>query len=263
MAADANLAPIGIPGELYLGGPKVARGYIGRPDLTTTSFVQVASLPEAGRLYKTGDRVRWLEDGNLEFLGRVDFQIKLNGQRIEVGEIESVLRQVKGVRDAMVMVRQTPAGVSRLVAYVLAREGEKKKLMEACESQLPSYMVPSVVVCLEEWPLNANGKVDRRVLPEPEWGGHSSHQMEPRTRREVWVVQIVEEVLQVDSVGVDTDLLLVGLTSLLAVRVSSLLASRHSLTVASSSIMQHRVVSKIAAVVQSGESGQALSLIHI
>ena len=100
--------PVGVAGELYLGGPKVARGYIGRQDLTDQAFVRVAAtLPNAGRLYKTGDRVRWLRSGNVDFLGRADFQIKLNGQRIEVGEIESVLRQVHGVRDAMVMVRQT------------------------------------------------------------------------------------------------------------------------------------------------------------
>jgi amino acid adenylation domain-containing protein len=148
---DTNLrvVPLGVIGELYSGGSKVARGYIGRPDLTAAAFVHSPDLPFAGRLYKTGDRVRFLPDGSVEFLGRVDFQIKLNGQRIEAGEIEAVLRQVEGVRDAVVMVRLTPAGQARLVAYVVPSTIQHNMLLQTCEMQLPGYMVPAAVVALE------------------------------------------------------------------------------------------------------------------
>ena len=166
---DAHMkpVPVGVAGELYLGGLKVARGYIGRADLTAASFVSVPALPLAGRLYKTGDRVRWLQDGNVDFLGRVDFQVKLNGQRIEAGEIEAVLRQAEGVRDAVVVVQKTKAGVTRLVAYVVPGDVEAEGALEVCRSQLPAYMVPAVVVGLREWPLNSSGKVDRKQLPPP------------------------------------------------------------------------------------------------
>ena len=237
--------PISVPGELYLGGPKVARGYIHRPDLTHTAFV--SALPIAGRQYKTGDRVRWLQDGNLEFLGRMDFQIKLNGQRIETGEIEAVLRQAAGVQEALVLVDQTPAGMARLVAYVVPADVEREVLINVCQSQLPGYMVPSVVVALEEWPLNANGKVDRKLLPAPEWGKEqAANHVAARTGTEQWLVDAAQQVLQVQSVSANADLLGLGLTSLLAVRLSSLLGTRNSVRVSSTLIMQHRTVCGIA-----------------
>ena len=181
-----------VAGELHLGGPKVARGYIGRPDLTAASFLTLPAShqlpPAAGRVYRTGDLVRWLPDGNLVFLGRVDFQVKLNGQRIETQEIEAVVRQVPGVQDALVTVCKTPAGVPRLVAYCVVGEagaagGEAAALGEeakrACTEQLPGYMVPSLVVALEAWPLNSSGKVDRKALPAPDWGSSAQEYVAP------------------------------------------------------------------------------------
>ena len=159
--------PVGVAGELYLGGPKVGRGYIGRPDLTEKSFVHVRSLPDAGRLYKTGDRVKWLPDGSVDFLGRVDFQVKLNGQRLETGEIEALLRQAEGVGDALVVLWTSSDNRPRLVGYVVGANADEASLREICSKALPGYMVPSVFMPLPEWPLNANGKIDRKRLPAP------------------------------------------------------------------------------------------------
>ena len=158
--------PIGVPGELHLAGPKLARGYIGRPDLTARSFRHHSSLHQ--RLYATGDRARWLPSGDLEFLGRIDFQIKLNGQRIEPGEIQAAARSAAGVREAVVGLRPTAAGTDRLVAWVVPGRADPGAVLEACRAGLPGYMAPSVVVPLAEWPLSSSGKLDRRALPMPE-----------------------------------------------------------------------------------------------
>ena len=162
--SGGGTVPIGVAGELYLGGPKVARGYIGRDDLTNAAFVNVASLPNTGRLYKTGDRVRWLPDGNLEFLGRVDFQIKLHGQRIEAGEIEVVLRSVTNVEDAVVMAEHSPSGLATLVGYIISADVSIPSAFQTARAALPAYMVPSEILALSEWPLNSSGKVDRSRL---------------------------------------------------------------------------------------------------
>ena len=139
-----------------------------------------------GRLYKTGDRVRWLRDGRLDFLGRVDFQIKINGQRVETGEIESVLSQCPGVRDALVIAKASSNGTMRLVGYVLGDGLDTGGVLDVCRAQLPVYMVPSALVELSEWPLNANGKVDRKQLPQP---GKTDTHVAPRFTVEFEVVR--------------------------------------------------------------------------
>eukprot|EP00854_Cymbomonas_tetramitiformis_P006732 gene6732-8055_t len=144
--------PIGVAGELYLGGPKVTCGYIGGPDLTDAAFVHVPELCPEGRLYKTGDRVRWLASGNLEFLGRIDHQVKLNGLRIELGEIEAVLRQHEGIRDAAVVVKREPStGREQLVGYVLPAGADIDGARAECARVLPVYMVPTAIVAMEEY----------------------------------------------------------------------------------------------------------------
>ncbi|KAK3284318.1 hypothetical protein CYMTET_8029 [Cymbomonas tetramitiformis] len=163
--------PIGVAGELYLGGPKVTQGYIGGPDLTDAAFVHVPELCPEGRLYKTGDRVRWLASGNLEFLGRMDHQVKLNGLRIELGEIEAALRQHESVRDAAVVVKREPStGREQLVGYVLPAGADIDGARAECARVLPVYMVPTAIVAMEEWPMTSSGKLDGKQLPDPDWG---------------------------------------------------------------------------------------------
>ena len=212
------VVPVGVAGELWLGGPKVARGYMGRDDLTEESMMELATLPDAGRLYKTGDRVRWLRDGNLDFIGRVDFQVKLNGQRLETGEIEATVRLVEGVSDALVTVHKG-SGTARLVVYVVPDTVPKEDILGACREHLPAYMVPSVVMGMAAWPLNANGKIDRKQLPEPELGTESF--VAATTAEESMIQGIFASVLNIDAdkISVTEDFFTMGGTSLTAVAV--------------------------------------------
>src|SRR3569833_2774639 len=175
MEGEGALLPSGVVGELYLGGAGLSRGYLNRPGPTAEKFIPHRFSGEPGeRLYRTGDLARWLSDGTLEYLGRVDHQVKVRGYRIELGEIESVLLGHEGVRDAVVVARET-SGDKQLVSYVVAKSGVQvdapaliHELRTCLQEQLPGYMVPSAFVVLESLPLTATGKVDRKVLPAPE-----------------------------------------------------------------------------------------------
>ncbi|WP_409279637.1 amino acid adenylation domain-containing protein, partial [Pseudomonas defluvii] len=162
--ADLNLLPPGVAGELYIGGEGLARGYHQRPDLTAERFVPDPFSTTGGRLYRSGDRVRWLADGNLEYLGRIDQQVKLRGYRIELGEIEARLQAHADVGEAVVLLRD-----KRLVGYVVSNrdDGLGDELKAQLKDALPDYMVPSKILVLERFPLTPNGKVDRKALPEP------------------------------------------------------------------------------------------------
>jgi hypothetical protein len=161
--------PVGEVGDLYIGGVQVGLGYLKRPDLTTERFLPDPFRP-GGRLYKTGDLARFLPDGNIEFLGRSDFQVKIRGFRIELGEIESALEAIDGVRGAVVVAHERSAGDLELVAYVAHPAGAGlavDDLRSRLADRLPEYMVPTTIIALEQFPLNANGKVDRKALPAP------------------------------------------------------------------------------------------------
>jgi amino acid adenylation domain-containing protein len=210
--------PVGVAGEAYLGGVGVTRGYAGRPGLTADRFVPDPFGVEAGsRLYRTGDRVRWRRDGTLEFLGRVDHQVKLRGFRIEPGEVEAVLREHAAVREAAVLLRGA-GEEARLVAYVAPAAGEVEALLERLRERLPAYMVPSAVVELERLPLTPNGKLDRGALPAPEYGGEEGYRA-PRTPLEEVVAGIWAELLPVERVGAGDDFFALGGHSLSATRV--------------------------------------------
>ena len=215
--------PIGVPGELHISGDGLARGYRNRPDLTAERFIANPFVADANPLlYKTGDLVRWLPDGNLEFIGRMDHQIKIRGNRVELGEIELVLSRHPFVREAVVDVR---AGTreSRLVAWVVPRAGEKlvaKSLREFLKQHLPNYMLPADFVRLDALPLTANGKIDRKALPDP------IPQLEvkftaPRTPVEVRLAGIWRQVLDLKRVSVHANFFELGGHSLLAARVVS------------------------------------------
>ncbi|HLM42772.1 MAG TPA: amino acid adenylation domain-containing protein, partial [Myxococcaceae bacterium] len=180
--------PVGVPGELYIGGEGLAWGYLHRPELTAEKFVPHPFSSKPGeRLYRTGDVVRWLPGGNIEFVGRVDSQVKIRGFRIELGEVESSLLGYSGVGEAVVMVREDSPGDRRLVGYVVAREGqglEVGELKAYLKDKLPDYMVPAALVKLDKLPLNPNGKVDRKALPVPDQAQTSQEYVAPRNETE-------------------------------------------------------------------------------
>jgi len=214
-------APLGAPGELFIGGAGLARGYWSRPDLTAVSFTpDPFSETPGARLYRSGDLVRRRADGAIEFLGRVDFQIKLRGFRVEPGEIEAALRLQDGVRDAAVMLRELAPGRPALVAYLTGAETlDVKTLRNGLAARLPSQMVPEAFVILERLPLTPNGKLDRKALPLPETGPDTAEYEAPRTPEEEILAQIWAELLGLERVGVHDHFFELGGHSLLATRV--------------------------------------------
>ncbi|UJC79083.1 amino acid adenylation domain-containing protein [Rhodococcus erythropolis] len=203
-------SPIGVPGELYLAGVQLARGYVDRPDLTADRFV--ANPFGTGRLYRTGDLVMWNARGEIEYLGRTDFQVKLRGQRLELGEIDAVLVELTGVLAAVTVVHE-----DRLVAYVTAESATDTALLaDHARAKLPTYMVPSVFVILSSMPLGPNGKLDRRALPEPDVA--AGEYVAPSSESEKAIAAIFSELLGVDRIGVTADYFVLGGNSLTATR---------------------------------------------
>ena len=217
--------PVGIPGELYIGGMGVARGYRHAPQLTDERFIP-NPFRSGERLYRTGDQVKWMPDGKLDYVGRIDFQVKLRGFRIELGEIEAVLAEDLTVKQAVVIVREDVPGDKRLVGYVVAREGQRcdpQALRRALRDVVPDYMVPAAIIPLPAFPLTPNGKIDRKALPVPAVepihdGGQA---IEPRNRIELQLAAIWEQVLGITSIGVQDNFFSLGGYSLLALRMFS------------------------------------------
>jgi amino acid adenylation domain-containing protein/non-ribosomal peptide synthase protein (TIGR01720 family) len=216
-----ELLPPGVPGELYVGGAGVVRGYLGRPALSAERFVPDPFSPEPGaRMYRTGDRARWKADGRLEFLGRLDEQVKVRGFRIEPGEVEGAIAAVDGVRGARVTLREDRPGDKRLVAYV-AGEVDAGALRTHLRRILPEHMVPAAFVVMERLPLTPNGKLDRRALPAPDYADAGAEWVAPRTPVEEALAGIWAEVLRVPRVGALDGFFELGGHSLLAIRVVS------------------------------------------
>jgi hypothetical protein len=222
-----NPVPIGVAGEVYIGGRGLARGYAGAPELTAEKFVPhpYSDIPGA-RLYKTGDRTRFQPDGTIEFLGRIDHQVKIRGFRIEIGEVESLLGRHPAVEEAVVIVREDVPGDKRLVAYVVARNESNptfSELRSFLKEKLPDYMIPTALVFLDLLPLTANGKVDRRVLPRPdlEHFRPETKFVAPHTPVEKVLAKIWNELLGLERVGVHDNFFELGGHSLLATQVMS------------------------------------------
>jgi acyl carrier protein len=222
--ACLNPQPVGVPGELFIGGDGLARGYLNQPELTREKFIPHPFSSDPGaRLYRTGDRVRYLADGTLEFRERIDRQVKILGFRIELGEIETVLKQHPGVRDALVIARPTAEGGQRLVGYWVAQNNPAPTLDDLrryLTQKLPDFMVPSGFVTMASLPLTPNGKVDRQALPEPETSRPSlaTPFVAPRNPLEQAIARIWQEVLQLTSVGIDDNFFELGGNSLQLVR---------------------------------------------
>ncbi len=223
-----QLVPRCVTGELYIGGDGLARGYHNRPELTREKFVSHPFCP-GERLYRTGDLACYRDDGELEFLGRADTQLKVRGFRIEPGEIEQVLEHQPGVRQAVVVAHRDGTDL-RLVAYVAARRGDPPQvedLKKALHKALPNYMVPALITLMDELPLTANGKLDRNSLPKPDFGaGSSAKKVRPRTSLEAELLQFWQDSLGVRDIGVTDNFFDLGGDSLLAVRMFSLIEKR-------------------------------------
>jgi amino acid adenylation domain-containing protein len=232
---DANMqpVPVGVPGELHIGGVQVGRGYWRRPDLTEERFIP-DPFRSGGRLYRTGDLARWLPDGAVEYLGRLDHQVKIRGFRIEPGEIESLLAQDSGVKQAIVVAREDATGDRRLVAYIAARNGDAPQIADLkamLSTRVPDYMVPSAFMYLDAFPLTPNGKVDRKALPVPEYTcpvGNHGYQA-PETEVATAIAAIWKEVLRVPRVGIHDNFFDLGGHSLLAVGVLSRVRERYGI----------------------------------
>ncbi|MFE7313382.1 amino acid adenylation domain-containing protein [Streptomyces sp. NPDC057555] len=243
-----RIVPPGVPGELYLAGGLLARGYVGRPGLTASRFVADPFGPSGGRMYRTGDVVRWDGHGRLEYLGRFDDQVKLRGYRIELGEVESALTALAGVAAARVLIREDRPGDKRLAAYLVADAGQELdagELRRSLATALPEYMIPAAFVVLDALPLLPNGKVDRRALPAPEPDTHRSGGQAPRTDEERILCAVVAETLGIPEVGVDDDFFALGGDSILSIQVVSR-ARNEGLVITPRDVFVHRTVAAIA-----------------
>ncbi|MEH2266221.1 amino acid adenylation domain-containing protein [Nostoc sp.] len=239
--------PIGVPGELHIGGAGLARGYWQRPELTAEKFIQ---SPKLNRLYKTGDSARFRADGNLEYLGRVDDQVKIRGFRIELGEIETVLRQHSQVFQAVVIAREDIPGQKRLVAYVVPHKQQPNadELRHFLKQKLPNYMVPSAFVLLEALPMTPNRKVDYRTLPAPNLSRSVEDKfVAPQTPTEKRLVAIWSEILRLKQVGIHDNFFELGGDSILSIQVISR-ANQVGIQIAPKQLFQYQTIAELAAV---------------
>ncbi|MDP1419335.1 non-ribosomal peptide synthase/polyketide synthase [Peribacillus simplex] len=246
--------PVGVTGELYIGGAGLARGYLNRPALTSERFIS-HPFKEGERLYRTGDLVRYLPDGNLDYLGRLDNQVKIRGFRIELGEIEATLQEHLSVKEAVVMVREDQPGDKRLVAYVVG-EGRKEEWREYLKAQLPSHMVPAYFVEMEELPLTLNGKIDRKTLPVPDRQGTEGGYVAPRNEREQILTMIWERVLGTKPIGIHENFFEIGGDSILSIQIVSR-AKQAGLQLTPKQMFEHQTISELAQVVKEEQGVQA------
>ena len=219
-----NPVPIGVVGEIYIGGVGLARGYINKPGMTADRFIP-NPFRDGERLYKTGDLGRYLPDGNIEFLGRIDHQVKMRGFRIELGEIEGTIESSKKVRQAIVLCREDIPGQKRLVSYIVPKNKEETGLVDSlqslCQSRLPDYMLPSQWVVLESLPLTPNGKIDRKALPAPEGREGMGAYEAPEGLIEERLAQIWSDLLGIEKISRKDNFFQIGGDSIVSIQLVS------------------------------------------
>ncbi|MGG4216488.1 amino acid adenylation domain-containing protein [Paenibacillus alvei] len=250
-----NLSPAGVPGELCVSGPGLARGYLHRPELTKEKFVaNLFAAEEVGyeRMYRTGDLARWLPDGNIEYLGRIDHQVKIRGYRIELGEIEAQIIKVDGVKESIVMARADQQGDYHLAAYYVAeKEISGSMILNLLNEKLPNYMVPSYFIQLQNMPLTPNGKIDRKALPAPEDSLQSrADYVAPRTWVEVKLAQIWQDVLGLEQVGVKENFFEIGGHSLRATTLASKIHKELNKLLPLRSIFEAPTIEQLAVIIE-------------
>ena len=259
--AQLNPVPVGVLGELVIGGVGVARGYLNRPELTEEKFVD-SPFTEGERLYRTGDLARWMNDGNVDFIGRIDHQAKIRGYRIETGEIESQMLRVEGVREVVVLVRSDANGQKSLCAYYTAdNELTVAELKRTIANELPGYMIPSYFVELDRLPLTPNGKVDRKALPAPEEGaGGGREYVAPRTELEAKLVSIWQDVLGPVTIGVTDNFFDLGGHSLRATTLVSKVHKELSVNLPLRDVFRHSTIEAMAEIISHLESQEHLAI---
>ncbi|MER6388367.1 amino acid adenylation domain-containing protein [Streptomyces sp. NPDC001523] len=239
--------PVGVPGELCIGGVQVARGYLGRPDLTAEKFTDDPFAPAGGRLYRTGDLARWLADGTLEYLGRIDGQVKIRGNRVELGEVQNRLASLTGVRDAVVVDHRSGSRGTLLVAYYVADSDlSPAALRSELASVLPEFMVPSHFIRIDAVPLTPNGKADRRALPAPSATPGRLEYTAPRNDTEETIAAIWAEVLEAERVGVHDDYFALGGDSITMLRIRAR-AEKAGILFSLTDLVQQPTVAQLAA----------------
>jgi acyl carrier protein len=267
-----RLVPIGVPGELHIGGVQLARGYLNCPELTAEKFIPNPFRPTAaltlggqpsavrGRLYRTGDLARYLPDGNLEYLGRIDHQVKIRGFRMELGEIETVLGQHPAVKETVVLAREDVPNEKRLVAYVvpstqkatLDSDPSPSDLRRFLKEKLPDYMIPSVFILLDALPLMPNGKIDRHALPAPDQSRPDLREVfvAPRTAVEERLAGIWAELLRVERVGIHDNFFELGGHSLLVTQIISRLRDAFQVELPLPRLFELPTIAELAPVIE-------------
>lgn len=261
-----NPTPIGVPGELWLGGDGIALGYLKRPELTNARFAPDRFSGEAGgQLYKSGDLARFLPNGDIEFIGRLDDQVKIRGFRIELGEIEAALLKFAGVRKAAVLARQDTPGEKRLAAYIEWNAGAQQMSASDLKAELrrtlPDFMVPAAIVYLEKMPLTPNGKADRKALPAPEWSGPAKAFQAPENDAEKQIAKIWEQVLNVQPVGVTDNFFDLGGHSLLAVKLFAQIEKAFNAKLPLATLFKAPTIREIAQILTGDQKSQGWSTI--
>ncbi|PHM39368.1 peptide synthase [Xenorhabdus mauleonii] len=266
LTPHGELSPIGVPGELYIGGAGLARGYWNHPELTEKYFVNNPFATDEDkargytRLYRTGDRVRWLADGNLEYLGRNDFQIKIRGYRIELGEIETALSTHPQVKQAVVIDHEHQ-GNRILAAYLVAEvaDGElsDESLIKHLSARLPEYMVPASFTRIDGVPLTLNGKLDRHALPEPVWGNRNNY-VAPRNELENQLCAVWQEVLDLEQVGIEDNFFRIGGNSLMAIKLTTAMRNQLGVEIPLNILFNYKSISLLSEWLESGHLKSSL-----
>jgi amino acid adenylation domain-containing protein len=220
LSKESDLLPIGVAGEICISGDGVARGYLNQPELTKEKFITDPFTQD--RMYRTGDLGRWLEDGNIEYLGRIDDQVKIRGYRIELGEIEASIHQSGLTKQSVVLAKQDKEGNKRLVGYVVTKKKyTKESLLQFLRRKLPDYMIPALWIELEQLPMTPNGKIDKKALPEPDAEGDVKHYVAPQNQTQESLVEIWQRILGIERVGINDNFFELGGNSIVALRVWS------------------------------------------